>query len=74
MVFSNYKNLHTYCKNCKEHTGNSFPKKLILISRNKIKGKSKCGICLTKKTFIHKIEGKFNLERELEICLQSFTD
>ena len=54
--------------------GNSFPKKLILISRNNIKGKSKCDICLTKKTFIHKIEGKFNLERELEICLQSFTD
>ena len=39
--------MHIYCKNCKKHTGNTFPKKLILISKNKIKGKSKCTICLT---------------------------
>ena len=31
-----------YCKNRKKHAGNTFPKKLILISKNKIKGKSKC--------------------------------
>ena len=43
-----------YGKNCKKHTGNTFPKKLVLISKNKIKGKSKCAICLTEKTFIHK--------------------
>ena len=36
-------------KTVKKHTGNTFPKKLILISKNKIKGKSKCAICLTKK-------------------------
>ena len=47
-----------YCKNCKKHTGNKFPKKLVLISKNKIKGKSKCAICLTERTFIHEIEGK----------------
>ena len=51
-----------------------FQKKLILISRNKIKGKSKCAICLTKMTFIHEIEGKYDIESELEICLQFFTD
>ena len=45
------------CKNCKKHTGNTFPKKIILISKNKIKGKSKGAIGLTKKTFIHEIEG-----------------
>ena len=72
MVFSNYKNMHIYCKKCKEHTGNTFPKKLILISKNKIKGKSKCAICLTKMTFIHEIEGKCNIESELEIYLQFF--
>ena len=63
-----------YCKNCEKHTGNTFPKKLILISKNKIKRKSKCATCLTKKTFIHEIEDKCDLESELEIYLQFFTD
>ena len=61
-------------KTCKQHTGNTFPKKLILISKNKIKGKSKCAICLTERTFIHEIEDKYCLESELEIYLQFFTD
>ena len=51
-----------------------FQKKLILISKNKIKGKSKCAICLTQRTFIHEIEDKYGLESELEIYLQFFTD
>ena len=51
-----------------------FPKKLILISKNKIKGKSKCVICLTKRTFIYETEGKYDLESELEIYLQFSTD
>ena len=65
-----------YYKNCKKHTANTFPKKkkLILISKNKIKEKSKCAICLTERTFIQEIEGKYGLESELEIYLQSFTD
>ena len=64
-----------YYKNCKNHRGNTFPKKkLIVISKNKIKGKSKCAICLTERTFIQEIEGKYGLECELEIDLQSFTD
>ena len=50
-----------------------FPKKLIPISKNKIKGKSKCGTCLTERTFIHEIKDKYNLESELEIYLQIFT-
>ena len=74
MVFSDYKNMHMYCKNCKKHTGYTFPEKLILISKNKIKGKSKSAICLTKRAFIHEIEGKHDLESELEIYLQLFTD
>ena len=44
-----------YCKNYKKHTGNMFPKELVLISKNSIKGKSKCAICLTERTFIHDI-------------------
>ena len=63
-----------YCKNCKKHTGNTFPKTLILISNNKTKGKSKCAICLTKRTFIHEIEGKYDIKSELEIYLQFFND
>ena len=74
IVFPNYKNKHMYCKNCKKHTGNMFPKTLIPISQNKIKGKSKCATCLTERTFIHEIKDKYNLESELEIYLQVFTD
>ena len=56
-----------YCKNCKKHAGNMFPKKLVLISKNKIKGKPKCAICFTERTFIREIEGKYGLETELDI-------
>ena len=42
------------------------------MSRNKIKGKSKCTICLTERSFIDEIEG--DLEIGLEIYLQFFTD
>ena len=66
--------MHTYCKNCKKHRGNTFPKKLILISKNKIKGKSRCTIFLTERTFIDEIEGEYDLESKLEIYLQFFTD
>ena len=58
--------MHIYCKNCKKHTGNTFPKRLILISENKFKVKAKCAICLTKRTFIDKIEDNYDLESELE--------
>ena len=66
--------MHVHCKNYKKHAGNTFAKTLILILKNKIKGKSKCAICLAKRTFFHEIEGKYDLESELEIYLQFFTD
>ena len=66
--------MHIHCKKCNKHTGNTFPKKLILISKIKIKGKSRCAICLTERTFIDEIEDKYDLESELEIYLQYFTD
>ena len=62
--------MHIYCENCEKHTSNTFPKKLVLISKNEIKEKSKCVISLTERTFIHKIEDK----DELEIYLQFFAD
>ena len=49
-----------------------FPKKLILISKNKIKEKPKCAICLTERTFIDKIEDEYDLDNELEVYLQLF--
>ena len=64
--------MHIYCKKCNKYTGNTYPQKMILISKDKIKGKSKCAICLTERTFIDEIEG--DLERKLEIYLQFFTD
>ena len=64
--------MHIYCKKCKKHTSNTFPKKMVLISKNKIKGKSGCAICLTKRTFIDETED--DLESVLEIYLQVFTD
>ena len=64
--------MHIYCKTCNKHTANTFQKKKTLISKNKIKGKSKCAICLTKKTFIDEIE--YDLENALEVYLQFFTD
>ena len=64
--------MHIFCKTFKKHTANTFPKKIILISKNKIKGKSRCAICLTKRTFIDETEG--DLEIGLEIYIQFFTD
>ena len=64
--------MHIYCKKCKKYTSNTFPKKLALISKNKIKGKSRCAICLTERSFIDETE--YDLESALEIYLQSFID
>ena len=69
---TNHKIMHIYCKKCKKHTSNAFPKKLVLISKNKIKGKSICTICLTETSFIDEIQ--HDLESSLEIYLQFFTD
>ena len=67
--------MQIYCKNYKNiQVGNRLPKKLVLISKKKIKGKSKCAICLTEKTFIDEIEDKYDLEIELEFYLHFFTE
>ena len=66
--------MHIYCKNFKKHTDNTFSKKLILISENKFEVKPKFVICLTKRTFTHQIEGKYDLESELKTYFQFFVD
>ena len=64
--------MRLYCKKCKRHTSNTFPKKILLISNNKIKGISGCFICLTERTFIDEVQ--YDLESALEVYLQFFTD
>ena len=64
--------MRIYCKKCKRYTSNAFPKKIVLISNNKIKGKSRCFICLTERTFIDEVE--YDLESALEFYRQFFTD
>ena len=64
--------MHIYCERCNKYTANTFPKKLFLFSKNKIKGESRCDICFNKKTFIDEIE--CDLESALEVYLQFFTD
>ena len=62
--------MHIYCKMCNKHTANTFSKKLVLISKNKIKKKSRGAICLTKRSFIDDIE--YDLESALEIIFNFF--
>ena len=65
--------MHIYCKNYKKHTGNTFPKKkLVVIAKNIIKEKSKCAVCLTERNFIREIEDEYDQESELEVYLQFF--
>ena len=64
--------MNIHCKKCNKHTVNTFPKKIVLISKNKIKGKSRCAICLSERSFIDKTE--HDLESALEIYLQLFTN
>ena len=56
--------MRLYLKKCKRHTSNTFPKKIVLISNNKIKGKSRYFICLTERSFIDEV--KYDLESALE--------
>ena len=64
--------MHIFCKKCSKHTASTFPKKLVLISKNKIKRKSICFICLSEISFVDEV--KYDLGSALEIYLQFFTD
>ena len=64
--------MHIYCKKCCKRIANTYPKMITLVSKNKIRGKSRCAICLTERTFIDDIE--YDLESALEVYLQCFTD
>ena len=64
--------MHIYCKKCCKRIANTYPKMITLISKNKIRGKSRCAICLTERTFIDDIE--YDLESALEVYIQFFTD
>ena len=63
--------MHIYFETCNKHTANTFPKKITLISKNKIKGEPRCTICFTKRPFIDDI--KYDLESALEVYFQFST-
>ena len=50
------------------------PKKSVPISKNIIKEKSKCAICLSERTFIHEIEDKYGLGSKVKVYPKFFTD
>ena len=52
----------TYCSNCKKHTDNIYPKKLIMITNKEVKGKSRFTDCMANKSFSNKIKYKSELE------------
>ena len=52
-----------YCKNCKQHTGNTFPKQLVPFSKSIIK----------QKTFISEIEEKYDPESKVKVYPKFFT-
>ena len=66
--------MHIYCKKCKKYTGNTFPKKLVPISKNIIREKSECAICLTERTFIQEIKDKYGLESKVDVYPKFSTD
>ena len=72
--FYKLQNMHIYCKKCKKHTRNTFPKKNQFQKKNIIKDKSKCAICLTEMTFIHEIEDKYDHESKVKVYPKFFTD
>ena len=63
--------MNSYCKNCKNHTECTHPKRLVLISEKK--AKSKCAECLTDRAFSAKISDEYDLEQLLKHFL-FFTD
>ena len=70
MVFTDYRTWIQYTI----HTSNTFPKKLAPISKNIIKEKPKCAICLTERTFVNEIENKYDLKSKAKVYPKFFTD
>ena len=66
--------MQIYCQNCRKDIGNTHLKKIVSISKNIIKEKSKCAICLTERTFIHEIKDKYDLKSKLKVYPKFFTD
>ena len=49
--------MQTYCSNCKKHTDNICPKKVIMTNKE-IKGKSRWVDCMANKSLFHKKKSK----------------
>ena len=70
IFFSNYKTCISIVKNVKNIQVIQFQK----LNLDFKKKKSRCVICLTKRTFIDEIDGKYDIENELEIYLKFLAD
>ena len=46
--------MQIYCSRCKKFTDNACPKKLVIITNKKIKGKSRCADCMAIRSFSDK--------------------
>ena len=58
----------TYCSGCKKYTDNICPKKLVIMTNEKLKGKSRCANCMANKSFSDRIKHK----SELKMFLSQF--
>ena len=74
IVFTDCKTCKFIVKTVKNTQETHFQKKIVPISKNKTKGKRKCAICLTERTFIDEIEDKYDLESKLKVYFLFFTD
>ena len=50
--------MQIYCSECKKHTDNVYPKKLVMMTNKVIKGTSKCADCMAIKSFSDKLKHK----------------
>ena len=52
----------TYFSGCKKYTDNICPRKLVILTNKKLKGKSRCANCMANKSFSDRIKHKSELE------------
>ena len=54
--------MQIYFSRCKKHNDNACPKKLVMLTNKKFKGKSRCADCMAIGLFFDEINDKYELE------------
>ena len=62
--------MQIYCKNCKKHTGNTSPKKLVPISKNITK--EKIEMCLSDCNWTRTQNHRYDLESKVKVFYPKF--